>query len=67
MEDQKTWELADEYVNKLEKDMEEKYQEYKWAAMVGNLQSQLGSIFIGLSIYHPDAFKMILERMEITG
>ena len=66
MDTEKSWEFAHEYVRDLEKKMEAEHKEYKYPAMVGTLQGQLSSIFIGLSVYHPEAFKMVLERMEIT-
>lgn len=61
-----SWELAHRHVDSMEKQMEEKHKEYKWAAMVGTLQGNLSSIFITLSVYHPEAFERVLKQLDIT-
>lgn len=61
-----SWELAHRHVDSMEKEMEEKHKEYKWAAMVGTLQGNLSSIFITLSVYHPEAFERVLRQLDIT-
>lgn len=66
MEKTKTWELAKQHVNSIEKAMEEEYKENKWPAMVGVMESQLSHIFITLSVYHPEAYERILNQLELT-
>lgn len=59
----KTWELANDFIKQLEQEMEaEDGGAYKWPKMVGALQCNLGTILIQLSVYHPEAFEMIVEK-----
>lgn len=63
---EKSWEYAHEYVKKIEQEAEAEYGTNKYAAMTGTLQGTLSSLFIGLSVYHPEAFSFVLKRMELT-
>lgn len=67
MQDQeKSWEYAHEFVKKIEQEAEKEYGEHKHSAMVGTLSGTLSSLFIGLSVYHPEAFSFVLKRMDLT-
>lgn len=61
----RSWEIADNYVKNLEKEMDIKYGENKWAALSGALQGDLSGIFIILSIAYPEAFEKILKNLNI--
>ena len=58
---EQSWEISDKFVKDLEKEFDDKKDEYKWAKMTGALQSKLAHIMIGFSVYHPEAFKFVAE------
>ena len=58
----KTWELVNEYVDDLNRKLEVENPNYKWPSMCGALQAELGNIMIQLSVYHPEAFEMVVQK-----